>query len=214
MYTSEQLLDLKELPERLVIIGGGYIGVEFASIYGDFGSRVTILQDGQRFLPREDEEIADGVRANLESRGVNVMTGVAVQSVLSQEGSALVTVKKGGDIIRLEADAVLTATGRRPNTSGLGLESAGVELNARGGVVTNEHLQTTAPHIYAMGDVVGGLQFTYISLDDFRIVRSAVLGDGSYTLKERGAVPYSVFLNPPSPEWEWESRRPEIRVTR
>ncbi|MCC8024011.1 MAG: FAD-dependent oxidoreductase [Clostridium sp.] len=197
VYTSEQLLDLKELPERLVIIGGGYIGVEFASIYGDFGSRVTILQDGQRFLPREDEEIADGVRANLESRGVNVMTGVAVQSVLSQEGSALVTVKKGGDIIRLEADAVLTATGRRPNTSGLGLESAGVELNARGGVVTNEHLQTTAPHIYAMGDVVGGLQFTYISLDDFRIVRSAVLGDGSYTLKERGAVPYSVFLNPP-----------------
>lgn len=197
VYTSSQLLDEKELPEHLVIIGGGYIGVEFASIYADFGSHVTILQDGERFLPREDDEIAKAVRLNLESRGVRILTGAITQSVSSAEGTALVTVKLEDEVIQLEADAILTATGRRPNTAGLGLETAGVEQNARGGVVTNEHLQTTASHIYAMGDVVGGLQFTYISLDDYRIVRSAILGDGSYSLKERGAVPYSVFLNPP-----------------
>lgn len=196
-YTSEQLMELQELPEKLVIIGGGYIGVEFASIYADFGSKVTMLQDGERFLPREDEEIAGAVRANLTDRDVTVMTGVQVVSVEESGTRAVVSVKEGGQMVRLEADAILVATGRRPNTADLGLENAGVELNARGGVIVDDSLRTTAPHIYAMGDVVGGLQFTYISLDDFRIVRSAVLGDGSYTLKERGAVPYSVFLNPP-----------------
>lgn len=196
-YTSEQLMELQELPEKLVIIGGGYIGVEFASIYADFGSKVTMLQDGERFLPREDEEIAGAVRANLTDRDVTVMTGVQVVSVEESGTRAVVSVKEGGQMVRLEADAILVATGRRPNTADLGLENAGVELNARGGVIVDDSLRTNAPHIYAMGDVVGGLQFTYISLDDFRIVRSAVLGDGSYTLKERGAVPYSVFLNPP-----------------
>ena len=106
-------------------------------------------------------------------------------------------VDNGKEVQKLEAEAVLVATGRRPNTAGLNLEAAGVEIGPRGGIVTDDSLTTTAPHIYAMGDVRGGLQFTYISLDDFRIVKSKVLGDGSYTLKERGAVPYSVFLIPP-----------------
>lgn len=195
--TSEGLLARETLPERLIIIGGGYIGVEFASIYADFGSRVTVVQDGGRFLPREDEEIADAVRENLKSRGVEVLTGTQVQSVSAADGKALVKLLQNGETILLEAGAVLAATGRRPNTSELGLENAGVDLTARGGVVTDEHLRTNVPNIYAMGDIVGGLQFTYISLDDFRIVRSAVLGDGSYTTKKRGVVPYSVFLNPP-----------------
>lgn len=197
VYTSEQLLDLEQLPEKLVIIGGGYIGVEFASIYADFGSSVTVLQDGARFLPREDEEIANEVRKNMEERGVTIMTGVGILSVAESGGRAVLTLKDGNKVISLEADAVLAATGRRPNTADLGLETAGVELNARGGVAVDDSLRTTAPHIYAMGDVTGGLQFTYLSMDDYRIVHSALLGDGSYTLKERGAVPYSVFLNPP-----------------
>lgn len=197
VYTSEQLLALDQLPEQLVIIGGGYIGIEFASIYADFGSRVTVLQDGERFLPREDAEIAAAVRANLAERGVTVMTSVQVLAVEEGEGRAVVSIQNGGEKKQLAADAVLVATGRRPNTADLGLEQAGVEQHARGGIVVDDSLQTSAPHIYAMGDVVGGLQFTYISLDDFRIVRSALFGDGSYTLKERGAVPYSVFLNPP-----------------
>lgn len=197
VYTSEGLLNLTELPSRLVIIGGGYIGVEFSSIYASFGSKVTILQDGDIFLPREDEEIAGAVRESLESRGIRVMTGVKVKALEQAEGRALVAVDNGKEVQKLEAEAVLVATGRRPNTAGLNLEAAGVEIGPRGGIITDDSLTTTAPHIYAMGDVRGGLQFTYISLDDFRIVKSKVLGDGSYTLKERGAVPYSVFLIPP-----------------
>ena len=197
VYTSEGLLNLTELPSRLVIIGGGYIGVEFSSIYASFGSKVTILQDGDIFLPREDEEIAGAVRESLESRGIRVMTGVKVKALEQAEGKALVAVDNGKEVKKLEAEAVLVATGRRPNTAGLNLEAAGVEIGPRGGIVTDDSLTTTAPHIYAMGDVRGGLQFTYISLDDFRIVKSKVLGDGSYTLKERGAVPYSIFLIPP-----------------
>ena len=197
VYTSEGLLNLTQLPPRLVIIGGGYIGVEFSSIYASFGSKVTILQDGDVFLPREDEEIAGAVRESLESRGIRVMTGVKVRELEQAEGRALVAVDTGKEVQKLEAEAVLVATGRRPNTEGLNLEAAGVEIGPRGGIVTDDSLTTTAPHIYAMGDVRGGLQFTYISLDDFRIVKSKVLGDGSYTLKKRGAVPYSVFLIPP-----------------
>ena len=197
VYTSEGLLNLTELPSRLVIIGGGYIGVEFSSIYASFGSKVTILQDGDIFLPREDEEIAGAVRESLESRGIRVMTGVKVKALEQAGGKALVAVDNGKEVQKLEAEAVLVATGRRPNTAGLNLEAAGVEIGPRGGIVTDDSLTTTAPHIYAMGDVRGGLQLTYISLDAFRIVKSKVLGDGSYTLKERGAVPYSVFLIPP-----------------
>lgn len=197
VYMSETLLDMEELPERLVIIGGGYIGVEFASIYADFGSKVSILQEGPVFLPREDEEIAREVRGSLERRGVRVLTEVKVEEVKEAAGHAevVISTKEGTDL--LEAEAVLAATGRRPNTKGLNLEAAGVQVNERGGIITDDSRTTTAPHIYAMGDVVGGLQFTYISLDDYRIVRSKIMGDGSYTLDKRGAVPYSVFLNPP-----------------
>ena len=219
VYTSEGLLNLTELPSRLVIIGGGYIGVEFSSIYASFGSKVTILQDGDIFLPREDEEIAGAVRESLESRGIRVMTGVKVKALEQAGGKALVAVDNGKEVQKLEAEAVLVATGRRPNTAGLNLEAAGVEIGPRGGIVTDDSLTTTAPHIYAMGDVRGGLQFTYISLDDFRIVKSKVLGDGSYTLKERGAVPYSVFLIPPFSrvglsEKEAVEKRYKVKVAR
>lgn len=197
IYTSRELLRLNQLPKDLVIIGGGYIGVEFASIYANFGSNVTILQDGGRFLPREDSEIAEAVKDELEKRGVQVITGALVQEVEAKGDKAIVTIKIGNEVKKLDANAVLVAAGRRPNTGSLGLENAGVELNDRGGVATDSNLRTAAPHIYAMGDVTGGLQFTYISLDDYRIVYSSMLGDGKYTADKRGAVPYSVFLNPP-----------------
>lgn len=197
VFLSEGLLGQKTFPKRLVIIGGGYIGVEFASIYADFGSEVVILQDGDVFLPREDAEIAQAVRENLKARGVTVLAGVKTEEIRKAEGYAEVVIRTGQEVIVREAEAVLVATGRRPATKGLGLGAAGVEVDQRGGIVTDEHRRTSAPHIYAMGDVAGGLQFTYISLDDFRVVKSAVLGDGSYTLKNRGAVPYSVFLDPP-----------------
>lgn len=197
VYTSETLLDLKERPERMVIIGGGYIGVEFASIYGDFGTKVTVVQDGSVFLPREDAEIAEAVLKTLESGNIQVLRSVQVQEIRREDGYAEVILKNGEETIVLQAEAVLVATGRRPNTKELHLEKAGVEVDQRGGIITDETRTTTVAHIFSMGDVTGGLQFTYVSLDDYRIVRSKVLGDGSYTLRDRGAVPYSVFLNPP-----------------
>lgn len=196
VYNSDGILSLKRLPESLVIIGGGYIGLEFSSVYADFGSRVTILQDGDVFLPREDAEIAEAVRDSLTERGIQVLTGVQVKAIEQAKDHALVVITDADGTRRLRADAVLVATGRRPNTAELNLNAAGVETDARGGIITDDHLATTASHIYAMGDVRGSLQFTYLSMDDYRIVRSAVLGDGSYTLSKRGMVPYSVFLKP------------------
>lgn len=200
-FISETLMDLDTLPQDLIIIGGGYIGMEFASMYANFGSRVTVIQDGSRFLPREDEEIAAAVLRSLLDRGINVILSAKIHSVedIVNDGKAcsLIHFEKDGELLSLSADAILTATGRRPNLSELCPENAGIELTDRGAIKTDEHLRTSVPHIYALGDVTGGLQFTYISLDDYRIVRSSLTGDGSRTTLNRGEIPYSVFLDPP-----------------
>lgn len=196
-YLSETLMELTELPGQLVIIGGGYIGMEFASMYANFGSKVTVIQDGPVFLPREDAEIAAAVLESLNSRGVEVLLSAKTLNVTDIEDQAILSVEVDGSVRQVSADVILVATGRRPNVAELHPERAGIKLTERGAIATNEHLQTNVPHIWAMGDVVGGLQFTYISLDDFRIVKSHVLGDGSRTTLNRGAVPYSVFLDPP-----------------
>jgi len=197
VFVSETLLDLAVLPRELAIIGGGYIGLEFASMYANFGSHVSIIADGSRFLPREDMQVADAVLESLRSRGIDVLLGTRTLGARDAEERTVLTLDKAGQASELTADAVLVATGRRPNVEGLMLERAGVELTDRGAVRVDEHLRTTAPNVWAMGDVVGGLQFTYISLDDFRIVASDVLGDGTHTTASRGAVPYSVFIDPP-----------------
>ncbi|WP_101721292.1 FAD-dependent oxidoreductase [Eggerthella timonensis] len=197
VFVSETLLDLRDLPQRLVVIGGGYIGLEFASMYANFGAQVTVVQDTEEFIPREDAAIAAAVLTSLEDRSIRIVRGARVLRIDHEAAQDTVVVEVAGIEERIPADAVLVATGRRPNVEGLGLERAGVELTERGAVRTDEHLRTTAPNIHAMGDVVGGLQFTYISLDDFRIVKDDLLGDGARTTENRGAVPYSVFLDPP-----------------
>lgn len=197
VFVSETLLDLRDLPERFVIIGGGYIGLEFASLYANFGSQVTVVQDTEEFIPREDAAIAASVLASLENRGIRVVRSARVVRIDREAAQDAVVVEVAGTEERIPADAVLVATGRRPNVEGLALDAAGVELTERGAVRADKHLRTTAPNIHAMGDVVGGLQFTYISLDDFRIVKDDLLGDGARTTENRGAVPYSVFLDPP-----------------
>lgn len=197
VYTSETLMEREDLPRRLAIIGGGYIGLEFSSYFTNFGSQVTVIQDGEAFIPREDEEVAQSVLESLTQRGVQILRGVKTRSVREEAGEAVLTLETQTGVEELTVDAILVATGRRPNVAGLQLENAGVTLTQRGAVETDEHLRTSAPHIWAMGDVVGGLQFTYISLDDFRIVKSDLLGDGSRTTNNRGAVPYTVFLDPP-----------------
>ncbi len=197
VYTSETLMERDELPRRLAIIGGGYIGLEFASYYANFGAEVTILQTGGAFIPKEDAEIAQAVLDSLTTRGVHVLRGANTRAVRAADGYAVLDVETADGLQTLEAEAVLVATGRRPNVADLHLEAAGVALTPRGAVQVDEHLRTTAPHIWAMGDVAGGLQFTYISLDDSRIVRSQLLGGGERTTQNRGAVPYTVFLDPP-----------------
>jgi pyruvate/2-oxoglutarate dehydrogenase complex dihydrolipoamide dehydrogenase (E3) component len=193
VYTSEALMDEEKLPERLTLIGAGYIGMEFASMYTNFGSKVTVLQDGDRFLPKEDEDIAAAIHDIMEKRGVRFVTGAKIKAL---EGGTVVYEKDGAEE-RLEGDAILLATGRKANTASLNCEAAGVALTPRGAVQVDEYLRTTAPNIWAMGDVAGGLQFTYVSLDDYRVVLSQLSGKGGRTTKNRGVVPYSVFMDTP-----------------
>ncbi|MDO4540587.1 MAG: FAD-dependent oxidoreductase, partial [Syntrophomonadaceae bacterium] len=196
-YTSESLMELDSLPQHLAIIGGGYIGLEFASYYANFGAEVTIIQDGAAFLPQEDAEVAQVVLESLEQRGIHVMREAQVASVADAADGAVLSVQDPHGAHELTAQAVLVATGRRPNLEGLHPERAGVTLTERNAIAVDETLRTSVPHIRAMGDVTGGLQFTYISLDDSRIVNSQVLGDKSRTTANRGQVPYSVFIDPP-----------------
>lgn len=166
VYTSESMMDLDELPAKLTIVGGGYIGLEFAAMYANFGSKVTVVQDIDAFLPREDKDIADNIRSVLEAKGIEIVTGAKTTKI---DGATLYYTVGDTDTV-LEGDAILMATGRRPNTDGLEAEKAGIALSDRGAVVTDEHLRTNVPNIWAAGDVCGNLQFTYISLDDSRII--------------------------------------------
>src|SRR5574344_644506 len=196
---SETMMENDVLPKELIIIGGGYIGLEFASYYTNFGSHVTIIQDGDTFIPREDSEVADAVFASLTSRGITIIKNAQVKSVHDEDDNAVVTVEDAANHTTqiLKADAVLVATGRRPNIASLNLSAGGIEVTERGALTVDEKLRTTADNVWAMGDVAGGLQFTYISLDDSRIVKTQLVGDGSRTTQNRGTVPYSVFIDPP-----------------
>ena len=199
VYTSTSIMELTELPRRLVIIGGGYIGLEFASMYASFGSQVTVLESYPELIVREDRDIAASVKETLEKKGIIFRMNAKVQSVKHIEDSALVVFSDSqtGEVVELKADAVLLATGRRPDTKDLNLEVAGVETDARGAIIVDEYLQTTHPNIRAVGDVKGGLQFTYISLDDYRIIREDLFGDKERTTNDRNPVSYSVFIDPP-----------------
>lgn len=199
VFTSTSIMELRELPRRLVIVGGGYVGLEFASIYASFGSQVTVLESFSELIPREDRDIASAVEDVLRKKGIAFHLGVKVAAVRNDTDHATValTEPETGAAFELEADAVLLAAGRRPFTGGLNLEAAGVETDERGAVVVDSRLRTTEPRIRAMGDVKGGLQFTYISLDDYRIIRDDLFGNGLRTTEDRDPVPYSVFIDPP-----------------
>ena len=199
VYTSTSIMELADLPRRLVIIGGGYIGLEFASMYASFGSQVTVLERYPELIVREDRDIAASVKETLEKKGIVFRMNAKVQSVNRVEDKAIVTFadSQTNEVFVLEADAVLLATGRRPNTKDLNLEVAGVEVDVRGAIIVDEYLKTTNPNIRAVGDVKGGLQFTYISLDDYRIVREDLFGDKERRTGDRNPVSYSVFIDPP-----------------
>lgn len=197
VYTSTSIMELKELPKKLTIIGAGYIGLEFASMYSEFGSEVTVIDMGDRLMPREDEEITERVKAILEAKGIKFLLKSKIEEISDRNDKGYVKISGENGESEVESDAILVAIGRKPNTEGLNLEAAGVKTDERGAVVVDETLKTTADNIWAMGDVKGGLQFTYISLDDFRIIRDNVYGNGNRTINDRNVIPYSVFINPP-----------------
>jgi len=197
LVSSTELTKAATLPERLVVVGGGYLGLEFASIYQHFGTHVTVVEAAGRLLPREDEDIAATAREILEGDGIRIITGAKVTQVTDSGAVAVVEYTKDGERHTVEASALLPATGRRPVTEDLRLDAAGVRTRPNGAIEVDEYLRTSQPHIYALGDVNGGPQFTYVSLDDARIVLDQLLGQGKRTTADRVAVPRTLFLTPP-----------------
>lgn len=193
VYDSTAIQHVDPLPRRLVIVGGGFIGLEFAGMFAQFGAEVTVLDGGEEFLPRLDRDVADAARAALQDRGVRILQSVQVTAVDEVGDHAVVRTTVGDH----PADAVLVAIGRVPATEGLGLDVAGIDVDERGFIVVDDQLRTTAAGVYAVGDVNGGPQFTYISLDDNRIVWDALYGEGRRRRSDRVAVPHTTFLTPP-----------------
>jgi pyruvate/2-oxoglutarate dehydrogenase complex dihydrolipoamide dehydrogenase (E3) component len=197
VYSSTTLMEQQVLPRKLVIIGGGYISLEYASMYAGYGSEVIILESLSSFIPREDEDIAGEVKKVLTGKGINILAGVNVQQVAPGTGKDLVMFDRDGERYEVEADAILLATGRQAYTEGLNLQAAGVVTTEKGFISVNERLQTNQPHIWALGDINGGPQFTYISLDDYRIMRNQWLGGPGRKTTNRKNVPFCVFISPP-----------------
>lgn len=199
VYTNTTLLDLNVLPQHLIIVGGGYIGLEFASMYAEFGSKVTLLEGGNRFMPRNDQDIANSVKEVLEKKGIEIHLNARAQSIHDTNDGVTLTYSdvSDGTPYFVDGDAILIATGRKPMIEGLNLQAAGIGVDAHGAIVVNDQLRTTVPHVWAMGDVKGGPQFTYLSLDDFRIIRDQLFGDKKRDIGDRDPVPYAVFIDPP-----------------
>lgn len=199
VHDSTTLQHVAPLPRRLAVVGGGYVGLEFAGMFAHFGSQVTLADHHEELMPGEDRDVADAVQALLEKQGVEVLLGAGITAVREEDAHVTVTVAPSGSraVAELEADAVLIATGRRPATDDLGLETAGVKTDERGYIVVDEHLRTSAPGVFAIGDVNGGPQFTYISLDDYRVVLAQLTDSRTRPTTDRVAVPSTTFLSPP-----------------
>ena len=194
---STTIMELDAVPEHLLVIGGGYIGLEFGQMFRRFGSRVTIVQRGPRLLAREDDDVADEVAEILRQDGIDVLLETQAPRVeRAGDGSIRLTVRdKSGEERAIAGSHLLIAAGRTSNADTLNLAAAGVQTDKHGFVVANERLETNVPGVYALGDVKGGPAFTHISYDDFRIIRANLIEGGNATIKDR-LVPYTVFIDP------------------
>jgi pyruvate/2-oxoglutarate dehydrogenase complex dihydrolipoamide dehydrogenase (E3) component len=193
--THVEALELDEVPEHLVVIGGGYIGIEMAQAMRRFGSKVSVIEQGPRFLSKEDEDVCQGIRELLEDEGIDVHLKARIKKVSGKSGDSVsVVIEQEGIERTLQGSHALVAMGRTPNTDGLGLDIAGVELTDRGYIKVNELLQTTAAGVWAIGEVAGSPQFTHISVDDFRVVHSSLTGGSRVTTGRQ--VPYCLFIDP------------------
>jgi pyruvate/2-oxoglutarate dehydrogenase complex dihydrolipoamide dehydrogenase (E3) component len=193
---STSIMELDTVPEHLLVLGGGYVGLEFSQMFRRFGSRVTVVQRGQRLLGREDDDVADAIAAILREDGIAVLLDTEAQAVAPGPAGDIHLSVKGADGEQVLAGShLLTAVGRAPNTDRLALEKTGVATDEKGYIPVDERLETNIPGIYAIGDVTGGPAFTHISYDDFRILRTNLIDGGDATTNGR-LVPYTVFIDP------------------
>jgi pyruvate/2-oxoglutarate dehydrogenase complex dihydrolipoamide dehydrogenase (E3) component len=193
---STSIMELDELPEHLIIIGGGYIALEFGQMFRRFGSEVTIVQRAARLMKIEDEDVSDEVAAILRDDGITVLTSSTPVQVKPEDGRrVLLAVRTPAGEQQLEGSHLLSAIGRIPNTEALTPEAAGIRLNDRGFIEVDEYLETSVPGVYAMGDVKGGPAFTHLSYDDYRILHANLIKHEKASTRDR-VVPYTVFIDP------------------
>jgi pyruvate/2-oxoglutarate dehydrogenase complex dihydrolipoamide dehydrogenase (E3) component len=193
---STTIMELDVVPEHLLVIGGGYIGLEFGQLFRRLGSHVTIVQRGARLLAREDPDVADAVAEILRQDGVEVLLESEAPRVERRDDGAIVlTVRSGGQERAIAGSHLLVAAGRTPNSDSLNLQAAGIQADRHGFIQANQRLETNVPGVYALGDIKGGPAFTHISYDDFRIIRTNLL-EGGHATTEHRLVPYTVFIDP------------------
>jgi probable pyridine nucleotide-disulfide oxidoreductase len=198
LVTSAELIGESKMPRSLAVIGGGYQGLECAALLARYDIPVTIIESSERILPREDDDVASAMEKILTDSGITLITGAHITKVTDTDGTAIVNYDlPDAPSGTVKADMVFVATGRRPRTAELDLEAAGIATGHDGAITVDRHLRTSRPHIFALGDVNGGPQFTYVSLDDYRIVADQLLGNGTRSTADRLAVPYTVFTTPP-----------------
>jgi pyruvate/2-oxoglutarate dehydrogenase complex dihydrolipoamide dehydrogenase (E3) component len=192
---STSIMELAKVPPHLLVLGGGYVGLEFAQLFRRLGSRVTILQSAAQLLSHEDKDVAEAVATILQEDGIQIQLNAKVETVSRSRNRITVKFRATGKSRKVEGTHLLVATGRVPNSDTLNLPAAAIATDARGYIRVNEKLETSAKDIFALGDIKGGPAFTHISYDDFRILRTNLLENGSATTANR-LVPYTVFIDP------------------
>jgi pyruvate/2-oxoglutarate dehydrogenase complex dihydrolipoamide dehydrogenase (E3) component len=192
---STSIMELESVPEHLLVVGGGYVGLEFGQLFRRLGSRVTIVQSAAQLLLREDADVAEEVRAILKQDGIEVLLNARTERVVKSGGQIQLTARVDKEPLIVQGSHLLVATGRTPNTDGLNVSAAGIATDKRGFIKVNGKLETNVEGIYALGDIKGGPAFTHISYDDFRILRTNLIEKGSVTTENR-FVPYTVFIDP------------------
>jgi pyruvate/2-oxoglutarate dehydrogenase complex dihydrolipoamide dehydrogenase (E3) component len=193
--THIEALELNEVPEHVLVIGGGYIGLELAQAMRRFGSRVTVIDRNSRFIHREDDDVTEAVQNLIAEEGIDIVLNAKIKSVSGKSGQSVkMVIEQRGTEKTLEGTHLLVAAGRTPNTAGIGLDLAGVELTGSGHIKVNEHLETTAPGVWAIGEVAGSPQFTHVSVDDFRVVYDSITGGKRVTTGRQ--IPFCLFTDP------------------
>ena len=192
---NKSIMELDTVPEHLLVLGGGYIGLEFGQMFRRFGSQVTLVQSAKQLLAREDADVADEVAKILREDGVEVLLSTKSERVSSSGGRIRLDVNDGAQRRTLEGSHLLVAVGRAPNSDTLNLPAAGTETDAKGFIRTNNRLETNVPGVFALGDIKGGPAFTHISYDDFRVIRANVIEKKNITIDGR-LVPYTCFVDP------------------